>query len=399
MTDVKNILFLKHLRSESNMHIRRFSNGKLVASGKGLAFWFLPMGTSIAELPTDDRELQFIFQGRSRDYQEVTIQGEIIYRVTDPDCLAERVDFSINLESGLHKNQPLEQLATLFTSTAQKYAGRYIASKDIQTLVVDGAENLQRSIEQGFSGEGVFDEMGLKMVSLGIKSIKPVAEIEKAMQIPTRESIQQNADEATFQRRALAVEKERAISENELQNKIELAAREEKLISQQGVNERRRVEEQALAEQTEVKSRIEREQFETEARVTQTRLKAESDSEKKHIVSLADNNAKQIDAEARAYTRKVMAVAEAEATRAEGIAQAEAAEAIGLAQAAGEKESMSVYETLPANVVLALALKEVAGKLQTIEHINITPDVLQTNLADLFAAGSQALQGMGGENV
>ena len=398
MTEIKNMLFLKHLRSESNMHIRRFRSGKLVSSGKGLAFWFMPMGTSIAELPTDDRELQFIFQGRSRDYQDVTIQGEIIYRVTDPDCLADRIDFSINLESGLHRNQPLEQLATLFTSTAQKYAGRYIASKSIQTLVVDGAENIQISIEQGFASEQVFSEMGLQMVSLGIKSIKPVAELEKAMQIPTRESIQQNADEATFQRRALAVEKERAIAENELQNKIELASREEKLISQQGINERRRVEEEAIAEETLVKSRMQREQIESEGQVEQSRMVTESESQRKRIISLAENEAKRLDSETRAQTRRVMGAAEAEATRAEGLAQAEAAEAIGLANAAGEKESMSVYESLPANVVFALALKEVAGKLQKIEHINITPDVLQTNLADLFGAGAEALQGMGGSD-
>lgn len=396
MTEIKKMLFLKHLRSESNMHIRRFRKGRLVASGKGLAFWFVPMGTSIAELPTDDRELQFMFQGRSRDYQDVTIQGEIIYRVTDPDCLAERVDFSINLQSGLHRNQPLEQLTTLFTSTAQKYAGRYIASKNIQTLVVDGAENVQVSIEQGFASEQVFAEMGLQMVSLGIKSIKPVAELEKAMQIPTRESIQQNADEATFQRRALAVQKERAIAENELQNQIELAAREEKLISQQGINERRRVEEEAIAEETMVKSRIEREQIEAQAQVKQTLMEAESKSERQRILSLSENEAKRLDSDTRAQTRRVMGTAEADATRAEGMAQAEAAEALGLANAAGEKESMSVYESLPANVVLALALKEVAGKLQKIEHINITPDVLQTNLADLFGAGAQALQDMGG---
>ena len=74
MTDIRKILFFKHLRSESNMHIRRFRRGRLIASGKGLAFWFMPMGASIAELPTDDRELQFIFKGRSRDFQETTIQ-------------------------------------------------------------------------------------------------------------------------------------------------------------------------------------------------------------------------------------------------------------------------------------------------------------------------------------
>ena len=397
MTDIKNTLFFKHLRSESNMHIRRFKKGRLVKSGKGLSFWFLPMKTSVAEVPTDDRELQFIFQGRSHDFQEATIQGELTYRVTDPDCLAERIDFSIDLKSGFHRNQPLEQLASLFTNTVQKYSSRYIASKDIRQLIVDGPENILNAIEQGFSSENVFAEMGLEVVSLSISEIKPGAELEKALQIPTRESIQQNADEATFQRRALAVEKERAISENELQSQIELAAREENLISQQGTNERRRVEEEATAEETSVKALIERERIQSEAITKKSKLEAESKSERQQILSQSDSEAQRLSAETTAQNRRTLGAAEAEATRLEGIAEAETVEAIGLAEAAGEKERLSVYETLPANVVFALALQEFAGKFDKIEHINITPDVLTTNLADLFSAGAKTIQNLGGE--
>jgi len=397
MTDIKKTLFFKHLRSESNMHVRRFRKGRLVKSGKGLAFWFIPMRTSIAEVPTDDRELQFIFQGRSRDFQEATIQGELIYRVTDPDCLAERIDFSIDLNSGLHRNAPLEQLASLFTNTVRKHATRYIASKDIRQLIVDGPENILIAIEQGFAAENVFAEMGLDVVSLGINEISPVAELEKALQIPTRESIQQNADEATFQRRALAVEKERAIAENELQSQIELAVREENLISQQGTNERRRVEEEATAEETSVKALIERERIQSEAVALTARLDAESESERQRITSQSDSEAQRLAADTRAQTRRTLGAAEAETILIEGKAEAEKVEAIGLAEAAGEKERMSVYETLPANVVFALALQEVAGKLEKIEHINITPDVLSTNLADLFAAGAQTVKSLGGE--
>ena len=397
MTDIRKVLFVKHLRSETNMHIRRFRRGRLVASGRGLAFWFMPLDTSIAELPTDDRELQFIFKGRSRDFQEATIQGELIYRVTDPDRLADRIDFTIDLETGLHRNQPLEQLASLFTNTAQKHANRYIAGQDIRQLIIDGPEDIQSAIEQGFSAEQVFPEMGLEVVSLGIREIKPVAELEKAMQTPTRESIQQNADEATFQRRALAVEKERAIAENELQNQIELATREENLIAQQGRNEQRRVEEQATAEEAQVRALIQQEQMQARAAAQKTTMEAKSESERQRILSLSDSETRTLDAETRAKARRVLGAAEADTIRIEGRAQAEKLEAIGLAEAAGEKERMAAYETLPAGVVFALALQELAGKLQKIEHLNITPDVLQTSLGDLFGAGAQRLRQTGND--
>jgi hypothetical protein len=59
--------------------------------------------------------------------------------------------------------------------------------------------------------------------------------------------IGQQADDAAFARRAAAVDKERAIAENELGNRIELARREANLVEQEGANERRRATEKAAA--------------------------------------------------------------------------------------------------------------------------------------------------------
>jgi len=65
---------------------------------------------------------------------------------------------------------------------------------------------------------------------------------------PVRERILQEVDEAAFARRAMAVEKERAIQENELKNRIELARRQELLIAQEGQNERRKATERTEKE-------------------------------------------------------------------------------------------------------------------------------------------------------
>ena len=397
MAEIKRYPLFTHLRSEPNVHVIRYHNGKQVASGKGLAFWFVPLGSGLAEIPTDDRELQFMFHGRSSDFQAMTVQGELSYRVTDAERLAERIDFSIDIRHGGHRKEPLEQLAALFTGTAKKYATNYLASREVRELVTASPEALQQAIDAGFKTDAVFADMGLLMVGLRIMEIKPSAELEKALQTPTRESIQQDADEATFKRRAMAVDKESAIAENELQNRIELATREEQLITRQGMNERRRVEEEAAAEETSVRARIEREILDAQGQTEQNTLHAEAESRQLAIRTRAENDSRRLDTETSADSRKLLSSAEAEAIRAEGLAEAERDQAIGLARAAGEKERMSIYETLPANVVMALAIQEIAGKLKTIEHINITPDVLQTNLADLFQAGASKLQNMTGD--
>ncbi|MCP4432241.1 MAG: band 7 protein, partial [Gammaproteobacteria bacterium] len=175
-----------HLRSEPGFHVIRYRNGNRIASGKGLAFWFMPIGTSVAEIPTDDRELQFIFQGRSQDFQAVTVQGELTYRIIDPELLASRIDFSIDLKTGLCLGEPIEQLATLFTGIVQKHAIKYLAGNPVRGLISEGPEHLQQAIDTGLLDETLFADMGLQIVSLRLIELKPIAELEKALQVPTR---------------------------------------------------------------------------------------------------------------------------------------------------------------------------------------------------------------------
>jgi hypothetical protein len=43
-------------------------------------------------------------------------------------------------------------------------------------------------------------------------------------------------------------------------------------------------------------------------------------------------------------------------------------------------------------VLAALAMQEVAGKLQRIDHLNVSPDLLGPLVADLLAAGTRKLE-------
>jgi uncharacterized membrane protein YqiK len=88
-------------------------------------------------------------------------------------------------------------------------------------------------------------DLGVSVVAVRVAAVRPAPETEKALELPTREELQQAADEATFRRRAEAVENERAIQENELKNRIELARREEALVEQEGTNRRRDAEQEA----------------------------------------------------------------------------------------------------------------------------------------------------------
>jgi uncharacterized membrane protein YqiK len=128
-----------------------------------------------------------------------------------------------------------------------------------------------------------------------------------------------------FERRALAVEKERAIAENELANKTELARREKQLITEEGENARNRAA--GLAE------------------------------------------AQQVEAESEAGRIRTVEGAKAEA----------------------EQAHIAIYRDLPPAVLLGLAARELAGKLDTIEHLNVTPDLLAVVMREFKPANPPAL--------
>lgn len=330
--------FFDHLRGEASNHVIRYRNGRPVRSGRGLAFWFRPLNTAVAEIPLDDQELSFLFHGRSADLQEVVAQGIITYRVTEPDTLATRIDFGIDLLTGLYKKTPLDQIAGRLTGLAQQYAWAIMAATTLRELVADGVGKLRTTIGEGLAADASLTEMGLASASVRVTAVQPSAEVEKALAAPTRERIAAEEDEAAFARRAAAVDKERAIAENELANKIELARRAADLVAQEGANERKRATESAA-------------------------------------VAL-------IAAESAAEVSKVAAGAEAH-----GIKVVEAQ------RTAVESDRVAVYRDLAPAVLMGLAAREFAGKIETIEHLNLTPDLLGTLLTDFLSTGPRKLDG------
>ncbi|MEL7488965.1 MAG: SPFH domain-containing protein, partial [Pseudomonadota bacterium] len=222
---------LAQLRSEASNHVLRYRNGKLIQSGRGLAFWFMPESASIVELPMDDRQTTVFIQGRSQDFQDVAIQGAVLWHVVNPEKLAARVDFTLNLATGLHNAEPLPTIDARITRIAEQTAQHYFAEAPVRALLDAGAAPLRERIDLTLKSAAALDEIGVSIAGLNIGTIKPSKELERALQTPTFEALQQKADEAMFERRALAVDKERAIAENELANKTELAHRENELIA------------------------------------------------------------------------------------------------------------------------------------------------------------------------
>lgn len=333
MADIARYPLIRHLRGSSTTHVEQIRNGATLRAGVGASFWFRPLSAVLNEVPIDDRELPLLFHARTRDFQDVTVQATITYRLTDPATAARRIDFSIDPATGRWRATPLEQVAGLLTETAQQYAIDLLATVDLTAAMTGGVGPIRQVIADGLGDDRRLAETGIAVADVRVVAVRPEPEVEKALRTPTREQVQQDADKATFERRAVAVERERAIGENELQTKIELARREEQLVGQRGANARREAEEAAAAGAI------------------------AADAEARRTVTLAE-------------------------------AKAEAGRLAGAARADAEAAYVAAYRDIPEAIMLGLAVKELAANLPQIDTLVLSPDLVSKALARL-GAGSR----------
>lgn len=339
MADMTGRLFVRHLRSGPTSWVRHQVRGRTKHEGVGLSFWYRPLTAVLSEVPIDDRELPLLFHARTSDFADVTVQATVTYRISDAATAATRLDFSIDPETGIWNGEPLDQVATLLTELTQQPALDKLAHLPLTEALTSGLAPVRDAVSAALTADPRLTETGVSVVSARVVAIRPEPDLERALQTPTREIVQQEADRATFARRAGAVEQERSIAENELQNKIELARREQQLVEQRGANVRRKAELDAAAELVTVQGQAER--------------------------------------------SRLSAAAEADSERARGEAHAAGVRALGLAEGESEAARLAAYRDLPSEVLRALALKELAGQLPQIGQVTVTPDLVQELLGRL----------------
>ncbi len=329
--------FIRHLSTNPTMHIAHFRRGALRHTGSGQAFWFRALDAAISEVPLDDRELSIVVTLRTADLQQLSAPVTTTYRIVDPELAARRIDFSIDLATGIWAEQPLDAIAAPLHGAATAAVVHLLQSRTLDAALRADLADLGASATAMLAADTRLADLGIAIVGVRFSVLRAEPDVERALQTPARESIQQDADKATFARRALAVEREAAIGENELSNQVELARRQEELVEARGRNAR-------------------------------------------------------IEAEQAAVAAGIAAGADAERIRTNAQARADADRALGEAAGAAERARMAALQDVPVGVLTALALRELAGSLPSIDHLTLTPDVL-TDLAGRLGARAGAAGG------
>ena len=241
-------MLIRSFKGEPSTHVIRYRNGKIVASGVGANFWYMPMNTSVAAVPVVSQEAQFLLTETTANYQEVSIQGTVTYRITDPTLVANRLNFTIDPSSARFTSEDPDKLVQRIVNLVQGQTRRKVNALSLEEAITN-VHSLAVQVFREVLDDDSIAQLGVALESLHFTAVKATPEMRKALEADYREGLQQRADQAIYARRAAAVSEERQIRQSELNTEVELENRRKDLVDTQARNNLTLAEAEAKADE------------------------------------------------------------------------------------------------------------------------------------------------------
>lgn len=336
---------IRFIKVQPTTYLLQIKNGKIVREGAGLSFFYYAPTTSIVAVPMASTDKPFILEEATSDFQQITIQGQVTYRIAEPRKIAELLNYTLNPVTERYVAEDPENLAERVVNVIKVLIRRELRNLPLRQAL-GASDELVQQVTKGLSEAKEIAALGLEILGFSLLAIKPTPETARALEAEIREELLRRADEAIYSRRNSAVEQERSIRENELNTEIAVENKKRQIREAQMDAERAVQEKQHQLLDADMASKISLEQ------------------KNKELVALSVENQKS-EADARAY-------------------------AIAAAMKALEGVDARVIQSLAGvgmnpEQIVAQAFQGLAERADKIGELNISPDLLR----ELFRSKSK----------
>lgn len=337
---------IRFIKADPTTYLMQVRSGRIVREGAGQSFFYYAPTSSLVAVPVGSQVLPFIFEQTSADFQSVTVQGSVAYRIADPKKIAGMLNYTLAADGRRYVTDDPEHLRQRVEGAVEVLVQQAASRRTLRDCL-HGAEAIAAEVEGALATRADIVALGLEILSCAVTAVRPKAETARALEAEVRETILKAADDAIYARRNAAVENERAIRESELDTEVAVE------LKQRSIRETRIAAEGSIREK--------------EAALQATDLEARIvlEGRRKEFVALEAHNTR---------TR-----AEAEAFRVEAVMKAIASADPKIVQA------LASTGMAPAQLI-ALAFGGIAEKAERIGQLNMSPELLQS----LVGAGGAA---------
>jgi hypothetical protein len=236
------MLGFRYAKFPPTTFVLQFKNGRVRREGTGISFFYFEPRSTIVAVPVGSTDVPFIFNEVTQDFQAVTVQGHLTYRVAEPARLAALLDYS--WRAGAWTSEDPAKLPLRVGHAAQTATRAEVQACELRRALVEG-DALAARIHLALKGSPALRELGVEILGFAILALRPVPETGRALEAEARERLLREADDAVYSRRNNAVEQERRVRENELLTEVAVQAKtreieETKLAGEVALEEQRR---------------------------------------------------------------------------------------------------------------------------------------------------------------
>lgn len=332
---------IRFIKSQPTTYLIEYKSGKIARQGAGLSFFYFAPTTTLAAIPAGSRDESFIFQQVTADFQSITVQGQVAYRISEPARAAAMLNFALRADGKGYESDEPDKLRQRVLSAVEVLSQKFIKSMALKEALL-ASDKLAEGVASELRVYAEMTAFGIDIQGVSVLAIKPTPETARALEAEAREVILRQSDEAIFVRRNAAIENERTIRESELDTEV-------------AVEQKKRT--------------IRETQMEAEASIRRKKQELR-DMEMDADIALEEK-------------RKSFVAKNAENTKT--IAEAEAHRVAAVMQAL-EKADPRIVQALAAagmqpGQLIAQAFVGIAERADKIGQFNMSPDLLQTLLA------------------
>lgn len=213
------MLGFEFVKSDPTQYVLQFRGGQVVREGLGLSFPYFAPTTSVVAVPMAALEQGFMFEHVTADFQAVTVQGQVVFRVREPKKTAALLNFTLRRDGKGYASDDASQLPARVVRTVEVLSQQAVKGWNLKEALL-ATDRLAAVVASGLEAATEIGALGLEILGVAVVAIRPTPETAKALAADAREAILKAADDAIYARRNAAVEAERAIRESELETEI-----------------------------------------------------------------------------------------------------------------------------------------------------------------------------------
>ncbi len=280
---------INFIKLDPSTHLMQYKKGEIVKQGVGMSFYYYAPESSLVAVPVTSKELPFAFRLQTEDFQKVTVQGQVTYRISNPEAVAQMLNFTIN-KAGAYLSEDPQKLDERVLRSVQVLLRDNIQQQKLKASL-GMAPTLVKQLDIALQNNKALNDLGVNIVDVSIVAISPTPETEKALEAEIREQLLKEADDAIYERRLASIDQEKRVKESELETEVAMQRKEQEIKEAKIESERAVMKKRNVLNKENMQASI----AEEEQRQSLIELKTSNDKAK------ADANAYSIEKQLKAY--------------------------------------------------------------------------------------------------